>query len=256
MGGSVPRMSALRQLLPEPASDVDAYEVYRPSDPRAPLVRINMVASVDGCVVDADGRSGSIGGEGDREVFRCLRALADAIVVGAGTVRTEGYGPHRLPPRLAAARAADGRPDPAPLVVVSASAALDYSSPLFTEAAVPTVVVTSASAPLERRQAAERAGRLLVVDADTVQPAPLMHLLREELGLGHLLVEGGPTLNAGLLDAGLVDELCVTTAPSLLGDQGPRLAGAIAGRQELELLTLCTDGSELLARYRIARFVR
>jgi riboflavin-specific deaminase-like protein len=246
----------IRQLLPSAVEAIEAYEVYRPDDPRAPLVRINMVTTADGCIIDEDGRSGSIGGDGDREVFRSLRALADAIVVGAGTVREEGYGPHRLPARLAAARAADGRPEPAPIVVVSASAGLDYASPLFTAAATPTVVVTCDAAPTERKEAAARAGRLLVAGDDTVGPADLVRLLRDELDLAHLLVEGGPSLNAGLLDAGLVDELCITVAPVVLGEHGPRLAGPLSRRRELALLSVCSADGEMYLRYGDARFVR
>jgi riboflavin biosynthesis pyrimidine reductase len=246
----------IRQLWPSAVEAADAYEVYRPDDPRAPLVRINMVTTADGCIVDEDGRSGSIGGDGDREVFRSLRALADAIVVGAGTARKEGYGPHRLPARLAAARAADGRPEAAPIVVVSASADLDYGSPLFTEAATPTVLVTCDAAPAERKEAAGRVGRLLVAGDRTVAPADLIRLLREELDLAHLLVEGGPSLNTGLLDAGLVDELCLTVAPMVLGERGPRFAGAVRRRQELELLSVCSAGGEMYLRYGDVRFVR
>jgi riboflavin-specific deaminase-like protein len=247
-------MVTIRQLLPKPAEGVDAYQAYRPADPHARLVRINMVTSADGCVLDADGRSGSIGADGDREIFRCLRALADAIVVGAGTARADGYGPHRLPARLAAARTADGRPAPAPIVVVSASADLDSRSRLFTEASTPTVVVTCAAAPAAHKTAARQAGRLLVAGEASVPPQELVRLLREELGLEHLLVEGGPSLNAGLLDAGLVDELCVTVAPALLGGRDTGLAGALAQRQRLELTSIHESGGEIFARYAIRPF--
>lgn len=242
----------MRQLLPTALATVDPYAAYRPADPRSDLVRIDMVASADGAIVDASGRSGALGGEGDREVFRTLRALADAIVVGAETVRSEGYGPHRMPARLASARAADGRPAPAPIVVVSASLDLHYDSPLFTDAVVPTIVVTTSAADPELLRRAESAGEVLVAgDGRRIEPDALVALLRRR-GLRHLLVEGGPTLNSGLLEAGVVDELCVTVAPCLLGDTGPRLTGGLGLPVSLQLLALLEQDGELYARYAVA----
>jgi riboflavin biosynthesis pyrimidine reductase len=213
-------MVTIRQLLPKPASDVDAYQAYRPADPHARLVRINMVTSADGCVLDADGRSGSIGADGDREIFRCLRALADAIVVGRAPHGRRGTGRTACLPgwRL------HGPPTGVPLPLPSSWSRPPPTSttePAVHRGLVPTVVVTCAAAPPRTRPRRRQAGRLLVAGETPCPPQELVHLLREELGLEHLLVEGGPSLNAGLLDAGLVDELCVTVAPALLGGRDP-----------------------------------
>lgn len=241
----------MRRLLPPPIADVTAYDAYRPADPHAPLLRLDMVASVDGAVTRADGRSGGLGGPGDLAVFAALRALADGVLVGAGTVRAEGYGPHRLHPDLAARRRADGRTEPAAIVVVSRSLALDYDAPLFTEAQTPTVVLTCAAAPAERRAAAAAAGRVVVAGDAEVDLVAGVAALRDELGLVSLVCEGGPALNAALLEAGLVDELCVTVAPWLVAGGHGRLAGELAADRRLELLQVCEQDGELYLRYRV-----
>jgi riboflavin-specific deaminase-like protein len=241
----------VRQLLPILRDEADLYDVYRPEEPSAPLLRLNMIATVDGAVRDEHGRTGGLAGEGDREVFRTLRALADGILVGAGTVRVESYGPHRLRSDLARRREADGRPMPAPIVVVSRSLAFDLSAPLFSEAGTPTVVVTCEAASARQRRAIERVGRLIVAGEQDVDLPRALAALRSELGLAHLLCEGGPTLNAGLLAGRLVDELCLTYAPILAGPgQLSLVAGSITA-QQLKLVSLCQQDNELYTRYRL-----
>jgi riboflavin-specific deaminase-like protein len=252
-GARVPvdqEVPAVRQLLPEARPDVSPYDAYR-SD--GPLLRCNMVMSLDGSVVDREGRSGGLGGAGDREVFRTLRALCDAVLVGAGTARAEGYGPHRLRADLAARRRADGRPAPAAVVVVSRSLRLDPDAALFTDARTPTVVLTCAAAPAERLAVLRRRGVVLSAGGEHVDLAAGVRRLRDELGFGQLLCEGGPALNAGLLDADLVDELCVTVAPRLLGAPGRPLVEPLGAARQLDLLALLTDDGELFARYGVRR---
>lgn len=242
----------MRQLLPEAQPHVEPYDAYRSDDPLAPQLRLNFVASADGAATDERGVAGGLGGRGDREVFRALRALADAILVGAGTVRAEGYGPHRLPPALAARRRADGRFAPAPVVVVSRSLALEPSWPLFTEAVTPTVVLTCEDAPAARLGALEPVAVVLVAGRASVDLGDGLRRLRRELGLVRLLCEGGPTLATGLLAAGLVDELCLTVAPALLGGAGPRIVRGLRRRVPLELVAAFCEDDELYLRYRIA----
>jgi riboflavin-specific deaminase-like protein len=239
----------MRQLLPMPLEEVDPYEVYRPDDPAAPLLRVNMIASADGAATDAQGRVRGLAGPGDQEVFRTLRALADGILVGASTVRLEGYGPHRLRADLMRRRKADGRNRPAPIVVVTRSLQLDLASSLFTEAHTPTIVLTCAAASAERRRATERVARVLVIGDTDVDLGRAINVLHGELGLVHLLCEGGPTLNAGLFDAGLVDELCLTIAPKLAGANGPRIVAGPIELTQLCLVTACEQDCELYLRY-------
>lgn len=242
----------MRRLLPAPATEVDAYDAARP-DRDGPLLRVNFVVSTDGAAVDEDGHSGGLGGPGDRELFRALRAHADGILVGAGTARAEGYGPHRLRADLAARRAADGRPGPAAVVLVSRSLSVDFGDELFTTAATPTIVVTCAAGPAEGRAAAERAGALVVAGEDEVDLPLAVRLLRERHGLDHLLCEGGPRLVEGVLGAGLADELCLTLAPVVVGGDGPRLVRDLPARVALDLATVHEQDGELFLRYAVIR---
>lgn len=243
----------MRRLLPDPDPDVDLFDALRP--PALAWLRLDFVASLDGAVVDDAGRSGGLGGPGDRAVFRMLRAHADAILVGAGTARDERYGPHRMVPELSARRAAEGRTDPAAIVVVTRSLELDLSSPLFAEAVAPTVVLTcSAASAAGRAAVVEAGGEVVVAGVDHVDLVEGAELLRAH-GLASIVCEGGPRLAADLVDAGLVDELCLTIAPMLMGHNGPRMVTALAGRAPFALTRVLESDSELYLGYEARRSV-
>jgi riboflavin biosynthesis pyrimidine reductase len=231
----------MRRLLPEPACDIDPYEAYAQAERE--WLRVGMVLSVDGSVTDEEGWTDRLGGDADFRVFRTLRALADGIMVGAATVRTGRIGPARLRADLRERR---GRP-PAPVIVVSRSLDLDWSLPLFTKAETPTIVVTSRAA----LRGSKPPGAVVAAGEDEIDLAQAVRELRTSYGLGHLLCEGGPRLTTSLLGAGLVDELCLNLAPTLIG--GPhhtRLLGELPGRTELALAGVCTDEGLLFLRYR------
>ena len=247
-------VAAMRQLLAPSGeaavpAEVDPYDAYRPA--RTSMLRLNMVASADGAATDERGRTADLGGGGDLLVFRALRAHADVILVGANTVRAEGYGPHRLTRALTRQRAADGRDAPAAIVVVTATLDLDFAAPLFTEAVTPTVVLTCAAAPAKRQASAAVAGRLLVAGDQRVDLARGIALLRSELGVKQVLCEGGPNVNGQLLAAGLVDELCLTVAPALLGGDGPRIVRGLRTRVSLGLIAAHECDGELFLRYEV-----
>lgn len=242
----------MRVLLPEPR-DAEPWELYRPADASRPWVRVNMVASVDGAATDAEGHTAGLGGAGDWAVFTTLRAQADAVLVGAGTARSEGYGPARVRSELAARRRDDlGRDRPPAMVLVSRSLALDPASPIFTEARVPTVVLTCAAADADRRTALEEVGRVLIAGEREVDLVDGVAQVQRELG-PLVTGEGGPSLNAALLRAGVIDELCVTVSPQLAGaPRAPRLAGDHDRPAGLTLHQVAADGSgELYLRYRV-----
>jgi riboflavin-specific deaminase-like protein len=231
----------MRRLLPEPAADVDPYEAY--GDVTRPWSRVGMIMSADGSVTDEEGWTDGLGGAADFRVFRTLRALADAILVGAGTVRTGRLGPARLRPDLRERR---GRP-PAPIVVVSRSLALDWSLPLFTSAESPTLVVTSAAA-LKTARVPDPV-EVLIAGDDEVDLDLAVRELRGR-GLEHLLCEGGPALTTSLIAAGLVDELCLNLAPTLIGGRHhTRLLGDLAGRVALEPAAVYLDEGVVFLRY-------
>lgn len=159
----------------------EAY-AYPALDEGASWLRANMVSTLDGAA-QHDGRSQPISGETDMRIFGTLRALADVVVVGAETVRQEGYRPARAREAFAARRAASGQ-GPAPAVaVVTASLDLDFTLPLFTSPLVPTLVVTGAAAPADRVAEAVKAGAEVVVAGDgaAVDPA---RAVRELAGRG------------------------------------------------------------------------
>ena len=201
--------------------------------PRLPWLRLNFVSTVDGAAEGGDGTSGSINNEADQRVFRLLRDLADAVVVGAGTVRAEGY-----------------RPNVKPLVVVTRSGELP---PTLLEGDTGRLyLATGSQAPgLERAQSV-LGDRVLVLGEDAPDPVALREAL-EALGFRSLLCEGGPHLAADLLAAGLVDELCSTVAPTLVGGSHARIAEGAPLDVPLELHSLLEDESTLLARWFVSR---
>ncbi|MEU8343908.1 dihydrofolate reductase family protein [Spirillospora sp. NPDC048832] len=230
----------MRRLLPEPPTGVDPYEAYGD----LPGLRLGMVVSVDGSATDAEGWTDGLGGDADFRVLRSLRALADAILVGAGTVRTGRLGPARLRQDLRARR---GRP-PAPIVVVTGSADLDWTLPLFTKAETPTIVVTSQNG----RQNVPNGIQVVSAGEEGVDLAAAVKTLREDLGYEHLLCEGGPALATALIRESLVDELCLSIAPTLLGSpRHTRLLDGLETEVPLDPTALYIDEGVLFVRYRL-----
>ncbi|MFI6103438.1 pyrimidine reductase family protein [Streptomyces sp. NPDC051310] len=217
-------------------------------------LRANMVSSLDGAA-QHDGRSEPISSATDMRIFGTLRALADVVVVGAETVRMEGYRPARAREAFAARRQAAGQ-GPAPAIaVVSASLDLDFSLPLFTEPLVPTLLLTGAAAPPERVREAERAGAEVVVagDGPGVEPARAVRALAAR-GLTRQLTEGGPRLLGQLVAAGVLDELCLTVSPLLTAGGAQRIAGgpSLAVPERYALASILEEDGFLFTRYRRA----
>jgi len=229
-------------------------EPYRRLDRRAGpggWVLANMVAGLDGSTAIA-GRVGELSSPTDAELFRALRSVADAVLVGAQTVRGEQYGPVRLPDELRAEREAAGhRPVPA-LAVVTRSLQLDWDAPAFAEAdpASPTIIVTCEAADRERLAEAKDQGPVIVAGGERVDPATALEELAGH-GIEVVLCEGGPTLLGELLAADLLDELCLTLAPLAGGDPLP-VAVYPAGDRALvrfRLAHVLQDEASLFLRY-------
>jgi 5-amino-6-(5-phosphoribosylamino)uracil reductase len=211
-----------------------------------------MVSTLDGAA-QHEGRSQPISNATDMRIFGTLRALADVVVVGAETVRQEGYRPARARAEFAALREAAGQ-GPAPAIaVVSASLELDFSLPLFTSPLVPTLVLTGAAADPARIAAAEKAGAQVVIAGDGVgvEPARVVRALAER-GHTRLLTEGGPRLLGQLIAAGVLDELCLTVSPMLTAGDAQRIAGGpgVAMPRQFELVSLLEEAGFLFSRYR------
>jgi riboflavin biosynthesis pyrimidine reductase len=250
----------MRQVYPGGSALTDAAlaELYAYPDlgaPPAHWLRANMVASLDGAATVA-GRSGGLSGEADVQVFAMLRALADVILVGAGTVRAEGYGPVR--PESEGLRWAwlrDGRAPSPPIAVVSRALDLDLGGALLADAPphARTMVITTRSAPAGRRAAAARTAEVIVAGEVSVDLKAAVDALAER-GHQRLLAEGGPHLLGQLAGAGLLGELCLTVSPLLAGPGPGRIVtgGLPMPGGEAKPLTLAhaiADESYLLCRY-------
>lgn len=237
----------MRLLLPRPRplSPDDLHDLYDTG--ATSLVRGGFVVSVDGGV-SHDGGSRPLQSAADQAVFHTLRAVADAVMVGAGTLRIEGYGPVRPRPAGIDWRTRHGRTTAPPLVIVSQSLHLDPAAACFSG---PAIVVTCKTADARRRdQLAEVASVIVAGDNQIDLPAAIHELHRR--GLTRLLCEGGPKLLTSLLAAGLLDELCLTLTPLLLGSAPRLLTETLGSPRRLDLLHLL-DGGEgvLLARYAV-----
>lgn len=237
--GSVARPE---RIVPEPGEprlgELLAHRAPRPG--RTACVRANMVTSVDGGAWGADHLSGSINDAADLRVFEVLRSLADVVLVGAGTIRAEGYGPVERPPHLAGLAAAHGRAPTIVTAVVSRSGVLPAS--LLEPGADTILLTTGMGADTHEGTPLAQDGRVVVVE-DEQGGVDLSAALAElgRRGLTRVLTEGGPHLLASLLDDGLVDELMLTTSPRFVGSAPGRI---VAGPRSLQdvLDTRATPG--------------
>ncbi|GAA0687349.1 pyrimidine reductase family protein [Streptomyces malaysiensis subsp. malaysiensis] len=233
----------------------DAYAYPEPPHgPSGAWLRANMVSSLDGAA-HHDGRSKALSSDADMRIFGVLRGLADAVVVGAETVRREGYRPARAREAFAERRAALGQPPAPAIAVVSASLDLDFSRPLFTEPLVPTIVITGATAAEERVGRARAAGAEVVFagsgPSGRVDAAAVVTALAE-LGHTRLLTEGGPTLLAEFAAAGVLDELCLAVAPLATAGDAKRIMNGPELREpeRFALASVLEEAGFLFTRYR------
>ena len=238
-----------RTLLPgEPGPDLA--ELYAPDTDRRRSdqhVRVNMIASIDGGT-SADGTSGALGGPADRVIFGLVRSFADIIVVGAGTMREEQYGPVVLDHEPRQARLARGQTPVPPIAVITRSANLDYESPFFTEAEVRPIVLTVEASDARHERAARVADVILAGSQEVDLSLGLAELSRR--GYGQVLVEGGPSINAELTARDAIDELCMTVSPVVLGGSSSRiLRGEVPEARHLELVSAVAADGFLFLRY-------
>lgn len=220
----------LRRVHPGPAAVTsvrEAYDVARPvSVGGRPWVTLCMIASLDGAVA-VEGRSGALGNPNDREVLLTLRDLADVVVVGAGTARGEGYGP----PRTAGLRVG----------VVTNTGSIDLDAPLFTSGA--GFVIAPERATIDD----SRVDVLRVGREHTDLAAAIDRIGEVVPGVRRVQAEGGPTLNAGLLEADLIDELALTISPRLVGGDAPRTTtGSPVVDRRFELAHLLVDAENFV----------
>jgi riboflavin biosynthesis pyrimidine reductase len=212
--------------------DVPLSELY--AAPEGPWLRVNMVATVDGAATGHTGTSRSINTPADKVVFDQLRAEADVLVVGAGTLRDEGYAPNRLP-----------------IVAVTRSASVP---PTLADVAPGQLLLATCEHAAGIDAAREQLGEehVLVLGSHRVDLAALRATLVER-GMRRILSEGGPHLLRDLLDQGCADEVCVTTVPRFIGGTHPRISDGPPVDVPLELASLVEDEGTLLARWLVSR---
>lgn len=194
----------------------------RPGHADRPWVLTNMISSADGATA-VDGVSGALGGAGDRLMFAALRGVADVVLAGASTVRQERYRPASPAGEVVHQRRARGQADRPRIAVITASAHLDETLPLFHDPDDRPIILTGESADPDRLRRLRPLADVIVAEAETVAPAWALARLHE-IGAGIVLCEGGPSLNGQMVAADLVDEWNLTIAPVMVAGGSARAA--------------------------------
>ncbi len=254
-----PEPGLLRPLLPGggPASAtelVQASGLWERADaaPPRPRVLLNMVSSADG-LATRSGRSGGLSSPADRRLFHALRAAADAILVGAGTVRTERYGPVIRDEAVRAQRVQRGLAEEPLACIVSAGLAIPVDIPLLADPRARVVIVTPSEG--EIGPCAAHVDYVRCEEGGLLDLTAALRELASRFGVRLLLCEGGPHLGHSLLAAGLLDELYLSLAPQLLGSGGTGGELRILAGEQLEppvaldLLSAQESESHLFLRY-------
>jgi riboflavin biosynthesis pyrimidine reductase len=232
-------------LLPRFEEDVDPLALYggdgRDAGGARPWVLVNMIATADGATT-IDGVSGPLGGAPDKRVFAAVRSVADVILVAAGTVRAERYGPPRPADHGRAPR----------LAIVTRSLDLDLAGRVFTEPEpdAKPIIITTRSAPAERVKAASAVADIIEAGDDRVEVDAAVAALHAT-GARVVLCEGGPSLVGQLVAADLLDELCLSLAPVLASGESSRVAHgpAPAAQVRMRLDRVLEEDSLLFCRY-------
>ncbi|MDQ3932075.1 MAG: dihydrofolate reductase family protein [Actinomycetota bacterium] len=246
----------MRQMLPntrdEPLEDLYLDLSFPEPPAHRPYLYLDMVASVDGAAT-AGGRTARLSGEADSLAFSRLREWCDAILVGASTVRIEDYGPPRPSAAARARRVARGLPEAPRIVVVTASCSLNPAGRLFSDPSRRPLVVTTEEGHAERLAGLADVADVLQVGTGSVDLASALSQLYRR-GVRRVLCEGGPSLNAGLFSAGLVDELFLTISPLVVAGAAIRIVDGKVPQAPLPVKVeeLREHAGELLLRYRFA----
>ena len=207
-----------------------------------PYMILNMVASIDGRTT-IGGHVGPLTGPVDQRVVYRLRTQADALMVGAGTVRNERYG----------ALIPDGL-GPQPLVViVSGAVDLPRDLPLLQEPDTRIVIATTSADELGFDHQAQVEYLRIPGDGGRVPCGELCRALYADYGVRSIVCEGGPSLNEALLADTVVDELFLSLAPMLVGGGERTLVDSAPahGPQEARLVSVATADGYLFLRYEL-----
>jgi riboflavin biosynthesis pyrimidine reductase len=241
------------RLWPDPAAGLDLDDAIAGFTPPVatdrPGVAVNMITSIDGRA-QLQGTAEGLGSRADRRLMQHYRAAFDAVGGGAGTLRSAGLW-LRVRTEFAERRAAAGRPRQPSGVLIAGSSAVPTDAAWFTRDE-PRVVVVGASNPTS---ALPPRTELLRAPTDQPEPAWVLEQLRER-GIGSLLLEGGPNVNAAFLAADLVDELYWTIGAGLIATDALPMVAPIPGGspyaerpRPVRLTSVLRHGDELFVRY-------
>lgn len=256
MDQAVDAPDAVRLRLLGGDAAVDDDQIFRlyayPAGLNRCVVRGNAIASLDGGATTG-GTSGGLGGGGDRRLFAVQRELADVIVVGAGTARAENYGGARMSVAQRQRRQTRGQSEIPPIALVSRSGVVEHDLGVLTGSEVRPLVLTCTAAAADARSRVGAAAEVIdcsAADPGQVDLATLLEKLADR-GLLRVLTEGGPTLLGAFIAAGLLDEMCLTSAPVLVGGSAVRIAAggadALTAMRRVHVLT--DDEGYLYTRY-------
>ncbi len=248
------RFSLLGGDAPVDDDDLDRLYAYPDAAPDRCVVRGNAIASLDGGAT-TDGTSGGLGGAGDRRLFALQRELADVIVVGAGTARAENYGGARMTAAQRQRRQGRGQREIPPIALVTRSGVIERDLGVLTGSEVRPLVLTCAAAADDASARVGSAAEVLDCsgsDPGQVDLGTALHRLAGR-GLRRVLTEGGPSLLGAFIAAQLLDEMCLTTAPLLVGGSAVRVAaGAQAVLTSMRRAHVLSDADG----YLYTRYVR
>ena len=215
-------------------------------------MRANFISSIDGAATH-EGRTRGLNNADDKKVFDMLRMMCDALLVGAGTLRKEGYEELRLEDSAVAWRLEHGLAAQPTLAIVSGRLGLTPEMPALAQAPTRAIVFTHGQSSLEQRQRLSRTADVVVCGNSAVDPRTMLAALAHR-GLLQVLCEGGPHLLGTLIEADCIDELCLTLSPVVEnGDAGRITAGAALTPRPMRLRHAITANDMLMLRYERTR---
>ena len=241
----------INEILPARAADrtdEDLLDLYAYPAQR-PWVRFNFISSLDGSATH-QGVSAPLGNEGDRRLFGLIRRLCDVILVGAGTVRAEGYAGPLVSDEDTAWRAAQGLPEHPALAMISRTLGIEADSELFRLSPVRPIIFTTAAADPTRVRSLSEVADVVVAGEEDVEAHRCAAWLQER-GLGRILCEGGPSIFGSFITEDAVDELCLSLSPLLTGGEGAHISAGVDSPdlRRLTLASLLESDSALFGRW-------
>ena len=246
----------MKTIWPDPKSNVDITQLYeiekfefankQYQKTKRPWVTLNMISSING-VATSSGLSGELGSKGDKLIFNSLRASADFILLGAGTAKAEKYGMPNISEDAQIRRTSRGQTDIPRLVIISKRLEFDddlkFLNALNDGASATPIIYTTQNAPAKNKTWLSERAEIREAGKENIDLAEVISDLKGKI----ILVEGGPTLNGHLLEADLIDELCLTLSPMIVNENGPHIiSGDLKQPKNMKLIQVLADEDSML----------